>query len=192
MDSTPAQAATTPTPAQVAGPADTAQDAVTATTFPAEYVQQLRQEAASYRTKLREIEEANKRADEARLAQEAKWQELAEQRAREIEELRPYQERYTAMIDALKASNEKRLEQVPDGMRSLIPPIDDPATLGQWLDANWQILTGKALAPSMNGGAGAPTPRTSTVVLTDAELAMAAKMGITPEQYLAAKTTKTR
>jgi hypothetical protein len=190
MDIDPAQVATTTSTAQVAVTADAAQDASTATTFPAEYVQQLRQEAASYRTKLREIEDATKRANEERLAQEAKWQELAEQRAKEIEELRPYQERYAAMLEALKAGNEKRLEQIPDGMRSLVPPIDDPATLGQWLDANWSILTGKPLAPSMNGGAGTPAPRTSTVVLTDSELAMAAKMGITPEQYLAAKTKR--
>ena len=189
MNSNPAPAATTST-AQVAVTADSAQDATTATMFPADYVQQLRQEAASYRTKLREIEEANKRANDERLAAEAQWQELAEQRAREIAELRPYQERYTAMLEALKAGNEKRLEQIPDGMRSLVPPIDDPATLGQWLDANWTILTGKPLAPTMNGGAGAPAPRTSTVVLTDAELAMAVKMGITPEQYLAAKTKR--
>ena len=189
MDSNPAPAATTST-AQVAVTADSAQDATTATMFPADYVQQLRQEAASYRTKLREIEEANKRANDERLAAEARWQELAEQRAQEVETLRPYREKYAAMLEALKAGNEKRLEQIPDGMRPLVPPIDDPATLGQWLDANWTILTGKPLAPTMNGGAGAPAPRTSTVVLTDAELAMAVKMGITPEQYLAAKTKR--
>lgn len=162
----------------------------TAQTFPAEYVQQLRQEAASYRTKLREIEEAQKTAEQKRLEQQQEWQTLAEQRAAEVEALRPYQEKYTAMLESVKTGNEKRIEQVPDVMRSLIPPIDDPVTLGQWLDANWTILTGKPPVPTLNGGAGQTPARTQTVVLTDAELQIAHKMGLTAEQYLAAKQTK--
>ena len=158
--------------------------------FPAEYVQQLRQEAASYRTKLKEFEESQRKAEEERLTQQQEWQKLAEQRAAEIEALKPYQERYTAVVEAIKAGNEKKLEAIPDNMKSLIPPIEDPATLGQWLDANWQILTGKPPVPSLNGGAGQAPPRTSSVSLTDAELQMAAKMGISAEDYAAAKTTK--
>lgn len=156
-------------------------------TFPAEYVQQLRQEAASYRTKLKEFEESQKKAEEERLAQQQEWQKLAEQRAAEIESLRPFQERYNAMLEAVRAGNEKKLEAIPETMKTLVPPIDDPVALGQWLDANWQILTGKPTAPSLNGGAGAAPARTTSVALTDAELQMAAKMGISAEDYAAAK-----
>lgn len=159
--------------------------------FPADYVQQLRQEAASYRTKLKELEDNQRKADDARLAQQQEWQKLAEQRAAEVEALRPYQEKYTAVVEAMKASNEKKLQAIPDTMKSLVPPIDDPATLANWLDTNWQLLTGRPTAPSLNGGAGQAAPRTASVTLTDAELQMAAKMGITAEEYAAAKI-KTR
>ena len=170
--------------------ADTSQAEDTAKVFPADYVQSLRQEAAGYRTKLREFEESQKQAQQERLAQQNEWKTLAEQRQAEIEQLKDYQERYNAMIDNIKANNEKRLEGIPDTMRSLVPPIDDPATLGQWLDANWQILTAKPNAPSLNGGAGSAPARTANIALSDAELDMARKMGLTAEQYAAAKVTR--
>jgi hypothetical protein len=171
-----------------------AQAADAAQTFPADYVQQLRQEAAAARVKLREIEESQKKADEARLVEQQEWQKLAETRAQEVEQLRPFQEKYAAMLEAIKSGNEKRLEQVPDTMRSLIPPIEDPATLGQWLDANWHILTGKPTIPALNGAAGSNQPRTIPAggTLSEAELTMAANMGISPEDYLASKQPKTR
>ena len=165
-------------------------DAVDTRAFTPEYVQQLRQEAASYRTKLREFEESQRKAEEARLAQQQEWQRLAEQRATEIESLKPYQEKYTAVVEAMRAGNEKKLQAIPDAMKSLVPPIEDPATLGQWLDANWSILTGKPPVPSLNGGAGQAQHRTSSVTLTDAELNMAAKMGISAEDYAAAKVKR--
>jgi hypothetical protein len=184
MTSDNAQAATATTEATPA--------AATVQTFPAEYVQELRQEAASYRTKLREFEEAQKAESDKRLAEQNQWKILADQRAQEVESLRPFQEKYTAMLEALKAANEKRIGQIPDTMRSLIPPIDDPATLNQWLDTNWVLLTGKAPVPSLNGGAGSAQARTSSPALTDAELSMAAKMGVSAEDYAAAKITKGR
>ena len=173
-----------------ADPADTSQAEQEAKVFPAEYVQTLRQEAAGYRTKLREFEESQKQAEQERLAKQNEWQTLAEQRQVEIEQLRGFQEKYTAMIENIKANNEKRLEAVPETMRSLVPPIEDPVTLGQWLDTNWQILTAKTVAPSLNGGAGSAPARTNSIALTDAELDMARKMGLTAEQYAAAKVTR--
>ena len=95
---------------QVSPTADAPQVDAPVQTFPADYVQQLRQEAASYRVKLKEIEEAQKKADEERLAKQQEWQTLAEQRAAEVEALRPYQDKYAAMLEAIKAGNEKRIE----------------------------------------------------------------------------------
>ena len=155
--------------------------------FPKSYVDELRQEAAAARVKLKEFEEGQRKAEEERLTQQQEWQRLAEQRAAEIESLKPYQEKYTAVVEAMKVGNEKKLQAIPDTMKSLVPPIEDPATLGQWLDANWSILTGKPPVPSLNGGAGQTQHRTSSVSLTDAELQMAAKMGISAEDYAAAK-----
>ena len=159
-------------------------------TFPRSVVVELRQEAASYRTKLKEFEEQRRQENDQRLAQQNEWQKLAEQRAAEVESLRPYQERYETIIANLKANNERRLEAVPENMRTLIPPIDDPGTMAQWLDTNWQLLTNKPFAPSLNGGAGGSQVRTSTVSLNDAELEMARKMGLSAEDYAAAKVRR--
>src|SRR5512133_2640852 len=63
-------------------------------TFDETYVKELRSESASYRTKLRDaekrladLEAAAKQGEESKLAEEQKWQQLAEKRAQELEKL---------------------------------------------------------------------------------------------------------
>jgi len=151
-------------------------------TFDADYVRQLRQEAAEWRTKLREMEAERKRAEEARLQEEQKWKELAEKRAQELAELQPVQKRLDTMLATLQESNKRRIEQVPEQYRSMIPEYDDPAKLAAWLDANAQLLQ-LPNAPTLNGGAGQDKARAPKVVLTDEELEVAKKMGIPAEEY---------
>ena len=151
--------------------------------FPRDYVEKLRQEAADYRTKLRQFEEQQQKAEEERLAKSSQWQELAEKRAQELAALTPIKERYEAMLTALAESNKKRIDQVPEHLRSLVPEYDDPARVAAWLDANWQALTDKPIAPNLNGGTGNGTQRAKVITLTDAEIATAQKMGIKPEDY---------
>lgn len=62
--------------------------------FPAEYVQELRAEAAKWRTQLRDLEKKvnlyeteSAKKQEQELAENAKWQELAEKRAAQLEAL---------------------------------------------------------------------------------------------------------
>lgn len=155
-------------------------------TFTRDYVEKLRAEAAENRVKLKEFQEMQANAEEERLAKKQEWQELAEKRKQEIEALRPFQEKYQAMLDATAARNKERIEAIPEEMRSLVPEYDDPAKLGQWLDANWDRLNAKPLVPSLNGGAGSNNTRGKQVTLTDAQLTTAKKMGLTAEQYLAA------
>lgn len=156
--------------------------------FPRDYVEALRKEAAQYRTKAKELEDAQKLADEAKLAEQQKWQELAEQRAAELKEISQYKTRYEEMLESIRASNQKRVESVPENMRSLIPDYDDPARLSSWLDANAALLSAKPLAPNLNGAAGSGTrPGAAPVILSDDELAIAKKMNLTPEQYAEAK-----
>ena len=156
-------------------------------TFTRDYVEKLRQEAAENRIKLKEFQDAQLKAEEERLAKKQEWQELAEKRAAEVEALRQYQEKYQAMLDAMSERNKQRIEAIPEDMRSLVPEYDDPAKLSQWLDANWERLNAKPLVPSLNGGAGNVQVRGKQVTLSDAEIAIAEKMGLTPEQYMASK-----
>ena len=155
-------------------------------TFTRDYVEKLRAEAAENRVKLKEFQEAQAKAEEERLAKKQEWQELAEKRAQEIEALRPYQEKYAAVLESMRARNKERIEAIPEEMRSLVPEYDDPAKLAQWLDANWERLNAKPLVPSLNGGAGANNTRGKQVTLSDDQLAVAKKMGLKPEDYMKA------
>jgi DNA repair exonuclease SbcCD ATPase subunit len=156
--------------------------------FPLDYVQQLRQEAANYRTKLKEQEQAQAKQREAELAKKQEWEQLAEERAKQLAELEPIKTAYEQMLETLKASNAKRIESVPEDKRSLIPEYDDPSKLAAWLDANAALLSMKPVAPNINGAAGSgQRPGAALPVLSDEELAVAKKMGLTPEQYAESK-----
>ncbi len=185
------QAGTEPTtPPQAGKVAETAVSPANddAQMFPLDYVQQLRQEAANYRTQIKKQEAAQQKAREAELAQKEEWKQLAEERAAQLAEYTPIKEQYEAMIDNLKASNEKRIETVPEDRRSLIPEYSDPSKLAAWLDANAALLSMKPQAPNIDGAAGTgQRPGASPVVLSDDEIAIAKKMGMTPEQYAESK-----
>lgn len=98
--------------------------------------------------------EAAKQANEKRLAEQQKWQELAESRAAELEQMGQYKTRWDAMVEKTAERNKSRFEAIPESMRSLVPDYEDPMKLASWLDANMQTLTTKPSAPSLNGGAG--------------------------------------
>ena len=156
--------------------------------FDADYVKQLRQEAASYRTKLKAFEEEQAKANEAQLIEQNKWKELAERRAAKLAELEPTAQAYEQMLETLRASNTKRVEAIPEQSRSLVPEYSDPSKLAAWLDTNAALLSMKPIAPNINGAAGsAQRPGAAPMVLSDEELAVAKKMGLTPEQYAESK-----
>ena len=154
--------------------------------FDAEYVKGLRNEAAKYRIKARDLEQKQKEAEDARLAKDNEWEELAGQRATEIEELTPYRQKYNTMLESVAESNTKRIEAVPENMRSLVPEFEDPLKTAAWLDANSQMLT-KPLAPTVNGNAGSAERPGESDTLSAEELAAATKMGITAKEYQDAK-----
>jgi hypothetical protein len=56
-------------------------------TFPRDYVEKLRQEAAEYRTKLKQFEDAQAQAEQQRLAEAGKFEDLARQQATQIKRL---------------------------------------------------------------------------------------------------------
>jgi DNA repair exonuclease SbcCD ATPase subunit len=153
-------------------------------TFDAEYVKGLRDEAAKYRTKLREVEEAQEAERKAELEKQQKWQELAQEHEKKVQELEPIKARYEEMLERLRESNKRRIEQIPESMRDLIPDYEDPAQLATWLDTAAAKLA-KPSAPSLNGGAGRGERPGDEVILSPEQLAIAKKMHITPEQYKA-------
>lgn len=86
------------------------------------YVKQLRQEAAKWRVKVRELEtaltnlqDARTQQEESELAEQAKWKELAEKREREVADLRKQvKEREAALMRAKIAAEYNLLGTVLD------------------------------------------------------------------------------
>jgi len=146
----------------------------------------LRQSNNGLDERLKAIEDAQKQ----RLEKQGDFEELARQRAAEIESLKPTAERAKALEQVIRESNEARVKRVPEAMRSVVPADYPPEKLQAWLNANEALLT-KAPAPNFDGGAGNGGSGGSSrePELTAEEKAMTSLMGLTPEQYAAAKKT---
>lgn len=144
-------------------------------------------ESASRRHRLAELETTLKGLSESqqkRLAEQGNYEELARQRAAEVETLKPYEERAKALEGIIRASNEARIGQVREDLRALVPGDYAPEKLATWLDANWQRLTAK-IAPDLDAGAGAASRK--AVSLSEDERATARRFGMTDEQYINAR-----
>lgn len=157
-------------------------------TFDREYVVGLRNESAKYRksmqdwkAKASEYEEQIKDSKETELAEQNKWRELAETRQKELESMSGYKDQYETVLDGISKSNERRIESIPQDMRTLVPDIE-PTDLSQWLDANEALLK-KPSAPDLGASAGNNDRPGSQVVLTEEELAIARKLGVSEEDY---------
>jgi len=152
-----------------------------------EWAQQLiretRSEAAARRKRLDDMEAEHQKAQEARLVEEKRWQELAEQRAAKLAELEPVAEQVKEIREALDATVKARIERLPEDVRDLVPDFGDPRKTLDWLNANEQRLM-RPLAPQMDAGArgdtGGAMPK-----LTDMEIKLARMAGLTPEQWAA-------
>lgn len=148
-------------------------------------IETLRGENANTRKKLRDQEEANRKADEKRLTDAQEWQKLAEQRAARLAELEPLQGKLSAIEEQTKTTNEKRIAAIPADLRGLVPSGYDPLTLRDWLDANQSVFTSRR-APEMGAGAsgdGGGTGKGSK--LTPEQIALARSMGLNEKDVLA-------
>lgn len=161
-------------------------------TFDREYVVKLRNESAKYRTtaqdykkKALELEKQIKESEEQKLAEQEKWRELAESRQQELDEISAYRERYENVLTSISESNERRIELIPQDMRSLVPNIE-PTELARWLDANEGFLKRPA-APDLSASAGNNDRPGQKVTLSDEELAIARKLNISEEDYKKSK-----
>jgi hypothetical protein len=107
----------------------------------------------------RQADEERTQAEEKRLADEKKWQELAEQRAKERDEYKPYKERYEALATAQRAALTAETAKWPAEVKALLPGDDaDVQTLADAVTKARKLveaLTGKADAAK---GQGQPPP----------------------------------
>ena len=177
-------------------------------TFNREYVQELRQEAAKYRTQMQALQgklegfadyDALKEAadhwekhQEAQKGELEKLQEAREKAERERDQAlqraqdtlirsafveaaskagaaNPGDAYLLADRSAVSVNDEGQIEGVEDAVKALV-------------DAGRLPMAGRATAPGLNGGAG-DGKRPGAPTLSDEEIAVAKKMGLTTEQY---------
>jgi hypothetical protein len=151
-------------------------------------IQKLKNEARGYRKDLEKFQSEAARQAQERLQEEGRWKELAETRAADVAKLQPYQQRAETLETIIADGNKRRIERVPEDMRSLIPVDYPPERLQAWLDSNWDRLLAKP-APNLDagvGGSGGGT-RAAKVELTSDEKAMARRAGMTEAQYAETK-----
>jgi len=117
-------------------------------------------------------------AEAAVMAEQGKFKELYQSAKAKADAADALQERLDAITAQAQAANERRINAIPEQMRTLVPEYDDPLKLAAWLDANAAVFSRPA-PPPMDGRAGGNgTPAT----VTDAEvLDFANRMGVRPE-----------
>lgn len=174
---------------QTSPPADNRQ--IDPTTIPQEWrwlydeMKQARQEAQTYRTERNTLKQTVEQAEQEKLAQQGEWEKLANQRQTELDQAKTQLEAARPYEEALKATNQRRMEAVPKDKQGLIPMDYDPVKLANWLDKNVAILATKPQAPNLNAGEGSTGTTSAPEVnqLTPEELTAARMMGISPENY---------
>jgi phage I-like protein len=148
------------------------------------YIKGLRAEAADYRTRAKREQEQAREREQQRLAEQGNWKAIAEQKAEEAARLKAYEERATQLEAMIRASNDGRIQQIPETMRKVVPVEYPPEKLAAWLDSNLSLLT-RPPAPNLDAGIGSGANGKS-VQLTAEQKAAARLAGMTEAQFEAA------
>ncbi len=146
-------------------------------------------EAAKYRTELKEarerlkaIEDAQRKTEEAFQAELGEYKPLYEKTKVEVETLRAQAKRVDEIEATFKGMLQKRLDAIPEQNRKRVPEFDDPLKTMAWLDANADLFSQRT-APNLDAGAQGDTGKGKAAKLTATQLMAAKKMGMTAEQY---------
>ena len=75
-------------------------------------------------------------AEAAAMAEQGKFKELYQSAKAKADAADALQERLDAITAQAQAANERRINAIPEHMRSLVPEYDDALKLAAWLDAN--------------------------------------------------------
>lgn len=113
----------------------------------------LRKEAAGHRRDKAAAEKAKADAEALSLAEQGKYKELYEKTLAKANQADALKAAHDALIEQVKAANEKRIAAIPEAMRGLVPDYDDPQKVAAWLEANSAVFA-KSPAPNLDGRAG--------------------------------------
>jgi hypothetical protein len=115
------------------------------------YIKNLREENRKFREAKEAAEREQARAERERLKQQGEWQKLAETAQAEVEQYKPYKERYEQLEAVFKTALEARIEAIPAQFRKLVPTDYSPVQQWKWLDQNASLFKAKD-APNINPG----------------------------------------
>ena len=146
-----------------------------------------RKEAAKYRTQLRQTEKEATAAEAKRLAEQGEYKSLYESVKAKADAADALQERLDAITAQAQAANERRINAIPEHMRSLVPEYDDALKLAAWLDANAAVFS-RPTPPPLDGRAGGNG--TPAMVTDDEVNEYAARWGLNPQHIDRAKLAK--
>lgn len=160
---TPPPAPADPTGQQPAGNApqpDQATEAETIESLPAWAQKEIRNLRDENKRRRQDAAAAKAKADEDRLAEQQKWQELAERRSQELTAARARIDELTAVADRVMDSANAEIAKWPEEVRSMKPAEATAAGLLAWMETA-RPLVARLTAPAPAPGAG-PTPKPST------------------------------
>ena len=161
-------------------PGDTPQAGQTVDSLPPwaqDLISSLRGENATHRKAKKEAELAAQAAEEARLAQEKEWQQLAEKRQARIQELEPLSEDVDRYKGAVTSLLEQRRAGLPDHIITLLDKLD-PVEQLQWIAENADKL-GRQAPGDINADRRSDEPPPPEVT-EDEVKEFAARMGVDP------------
>ena len=137
----------------------------------------LRKENAGHRTAKNDAEKAAKLADEKRLADDKKWEELAEQRQARITELEPLSEQVTSYQETLKAMADKAMEGLPEHIKPLLADRDPVWQLNYLTEHAAELAApGPANINATSQSQGTPPPEITQQQIDE----FAARAGVDP------------
>jgi len=148
-------------------------------------IRELRSEAKTRRLANKELQEAQRAKDQEALVQQGEYKTLAEELTAEVIELRPIKDNYLARIELDKVSNQVRIDEISETLRSVIPTDYAPDKLATWLDVNASKLQLPS-APDIDAGAGSGSSgRAKPILLSPEQKARAKMFNMTEEQFAA-------
>lgn len=106
--------------------------------------------------RLDDMEKATREAEEQRLIQQNKYQELYEMTKSELDKKQAMEDEVARYRASFENDLRAKLERVPEDKRHLVPEFDDPIKLSDWLTKAGDFLyeQPKPSAPKLDGGSG--------------------------------------
>jgi len=140
------------------------------------------------RAELDELKRQQSEADERRLAEQQKFQELYEKAKAELDTLRPFKQTAESAQAALAATVEAEIAQLPEDARDLVPSYEDPKRTLEWLTKNKPRLLRPPVPSTDAGVRGDPAKSVKLTPGQENALAHAQRSDptLTRERYIAA------